>query len=443
MWKFLNSRKVAVFLLCLFLGMLLGSALIPSPYTVTPREWQELQRQNGALFWAYSHLSTPFVVKNPLFAAISLALFLSTLVCTIERGRQWWSSRCYELSKEKAFSFAVTETSARTRAALLGEVESLLSSGRWRSSTERSGESVVLSGDKGMSGFWGSMVFHLGLLACFLAAPVTLVTGFKGEMTLVEDEPVLGSAALTSPDGGGRSSALDAARVKVRAVRGEYYQGQFKYDFGGRLSVADGGGEQEMPFAVNHPVSYRGYQFSLNSFGFAPHLVIGTGQGNQVDNYLRVSNAEEENYFTLDKELRAFVLFFPDFVREGGKVGTRSKNPANQVTMVKLFRGEREVFKGLFRPGEEAVWEGRRISVPDYKHWVAFAVTREYGIVCVLIGFVLVVAGLFARFLSNERRIEFELVALPEGTAVKVRGYSRYYPAFLEKEVLQMAGSLK
>jgi cytochrome c biogenesis protein len=48
-------------------------------------------------------------------------------------------------------------------------------------------------------------------------------------------------------------------------------------------------------------------------------------------------------------------------------------------------------------------------------------------------------AGLLLRFLSNERIIEMRLRESAAGASVAVRGYSRYYPAFLEKEVREMA----
>jgi cytochrome c biogenesis protein len=59
------------------------------------------------------------------------------------------------------------------------------------------------------------------------------------------------------------------------------------------------------------------------------------------------------------------------------------------------------------------------------------------------VGFLIGLAGLVARFLSNERRLEFVLSPEGERTKVTVKGYSRYYPAFLEREVIQLAEIIK
>jgi cytochrome c biogenesis protein len=439
MWKILNSRKLAFWLLFIFLSLLLLSAFIPSYYTLSDKELHDLEQGSPYFYWVISHFSTPFLIRNPVFTVASFLLFLSTLVCTADRVRLWTASRKSEFSKEKSFSFSVTETAQEDTAVLRERIGRLLSRGRWERGSEQTEQAVVLTGQKGVSGFWGSIVFHVGLLFCFLAGPASALTGYRGELVLLENEKI----SLRSVAGVEKAPAsLPDAEITVHDLRGEFFKGRYRQDFGGMMTVNTGTERQELAFAVNSPVSYRGYQFSLQEFGYAPRLVIGWPGSEKFDSFLKVSVDEEKDTFNLGGGVRALVLFFPDFFREGGKIGSRSRMPVNPVTMVKLFRGEKEVYKGLFRPGDEAVWEGNRVGVPEYKRWVNLAVTGEMGINLVIIGTLLVVAGLFVRFVSNERRIEFELVPAPEGTKLKVRGYSRYYPAFLEKEVLEMASKI-
>jgi cytochrome c biogenesis protein ResB len=436
MWKFLNSRQTATYVLGLFLGMLFVSALIPSQYTVPPQKWEELRQTSPALFWLYAHGSTPALVRSPLFCTVSFLLFLSTLSCTCERLKLWSAARRSPFSKEKSFSFSVERQTPRRGDLVDRELRALLAKERWQLAASDEGGSVLLAGEKGGAGFWGSMIFHAGMIIAFLAAPATYFTGYNGEVTVVENDRAPLREVLVNH--GGDPGPLATSSIKVHGLRSEYYQGRFRYDFGGVLAIDDGAG-QDLPFAVNQPASYRGYQFALSSFGFAPHLLLKNAGKPVFDAYLNVSSDQESNYFPLGGELRAQVLFFPDFVREGGKIGTRSRDPRNPVAMVKIFRGDREVFKGLFPPGQEQLWEGTVVSVPDYKRWVTLTVSRDYGVILIMIGSVLAVSGLFARFISNERRIEFLVAEAGSGTRVRISGYSRYYPAFLEKEVLRLA----
>ncbi|MBK5276772.1 MAG: cytochrome c biogenesis protein ResB [Desulfuromonadales bacterium] len=442
MYKLLISRRLAIYLLTAVLLALTASALIPNNFTLSAAKWLELERKSPVLFWIYAHLSTPFLVRNPFFQLISFLLCLSTLACTADRIVKWGKSKCMEFEKEKAFSFSVTQISVHCPDEVRSMVENFLSKGRWEISRENNTDLTVISGQKGMSGFWGSVAFHAGLVCCFLAGPVTVLTGFSGELTATEDVvlPLRGAIVAHQVN---NDAKLPEAQVQINQLRGEYFQGQYRYDYGGELVLSDRLGDHRIPFAVNKPASYHGYQFSLNEYGDAPRLVLERDGKTLFDYYLNLKHPGEGDYFELEPGVRAMVIFFPDFFRQGDKIGSRSRRSDNPVTLVRIFRGDREVFKGLFKPGDEEIWEGSRIRVPDYRHWVTLNVTKEQGILLVMLGFLLGSAGLLVRFLSNERRIEFELFPMGEQTGFKVRGYCRYYPAFLEKEVLEIAQKLE
>lgn len=442
MYKLLISRRFAICLLAAVLLVLIASALIPNNFTLSAEKWFELERKSPDLFWIYAHLSTPFLVRNPFFQFISFLLCLSTVACTADRVVKWGKSKSLEFEKEKAFSFSVAQRSVHGLDEVRGVVESFLSKGRWEISREKNTDLMVISGQKGMSGFWGSVAFHAGLVCCFLAGPVTTLTGFSGELTVTEDVSLPLKAGIVAHKGYD-AAIIPEAQVQVNHLRGEYFQGQYRYDFGGELALTDNLGSHHIPFAVNTPASYRGYQFSLNEYGNAPRLVLERDGGTLFDYYLNLKHPEGGDYFELEPGVRALVMFFPDFFRQGDKIGSRSRRPNNPVTLVRIFRGDREVFKGLFKPGDEEIWEGNRIRVPDYRHWVTLNVTKEQGVLLLMLGSLLGGAGLLARFLSNERRIDFEIFPMGEETGFKVWGYSRYYPAFLEKEVLEIAQKIK
>lgn len=438
MWKALCSRKLALYALLALVVPLIASTLLPSEITLSEQQWDALQRENPLYFQLASRCATPYIVKTPYFSAVSALLFLSTFACTWQRVRTWLATRNSDFSKEKSFSFSREVALDCDATAAQRRIEHLLASSGWKRCDGASG--LAIAADKGRSGFWGSVIFHGGLLCCLLAGPVTLLTGVSGELVLTEGVELPLADAVAAP---GRPAALPKASVLVHDLRGRFFQGQFKTDFSGTLTLRDGKGTRELPFAVNKPADYQGVQFSLHQFGFAPRVVLETPQAPPFDFYLNLRHPDRGDYFEMGGGLRALVMFFPDFIQEGKKIGSKSREPVNPVTMIKLFRGDQEVFKGLFRPGEEQVWEGRRIRIPDYRQWVTLNVTKEQGVLLIVIGSVVGAAGLLIRFLSNERRIEFEIVPLGGRSGFKVRGYSRYYPAFLEKEVLEIAKKLE
>ena len=423
--------------------MLVLSSFLPNYYTLNEKQWYELEKNRPDFFWICSHFSTPFLVTNPAFLIVSLFLFLSTLVCTITRVQKWFAVRESEFTTDKAFSFSVEERLEQGRDSLSSTVHAVLSSGGWEKAVQEKGESCIISGQKGMSGFWGSVVFHAGMIIVFFAGPLSVYTTFRGELVLTEGFAVPLQKGFYSHVGKDPSTLPDV-QVKLSDFRTEFFEGKYKYDFGGILTIEEMNDRREFPFAVNQPVEYKGYQLSLHEYGYAPHVIIQKDGVAVFDYYLNLKHPEEGDSFLIESEkLRAELFFFPDFVRDGDRLGSKSRLPENPVTFVKLFRDEKEVFNGLFKPGEARTFGQYTVAVSDYRRWANLVVVRESGILALMLGLGFGLSGLFARFMSNERRLEFVLVPQVKGTMMTVRGYSRYYPAFLEEEVLKIAQRLK
>ncbi|HBA89824.1 MAG TPA: hypothetical protein DCZ75_18090 [Geobacter sp.] len=440
MWNILTSRKLALWALLGLLLPLTLSAFLPSELTLPEREWAELSRQSPFYFGIASRLATPYLVKTPFFAAVSLLLFLSTCACTVQRVLWGLRGTSPDFSRDRSFSFSREVPFPLSPEEGGGRITRLLASTGWRHERRDAADALVLSGVKGRSGFWGSIVFHVGLLGCFLAGPATYLTALTGELVLTEGValPLKEGVSLAR----GKGATLPEARASLHDLRGVYYKGRFKSDFGGVMKISDARGEHELRFEVNRPVEYQGLQFSLHQFGFAPRLVIERSGAAPFDFYLNLRHPREGDFFEVGGGVRALVIFFPDFIREGGKIGTKTEEPLNPVTMVRLYRGETEIGKGLVKPGESAQLGGYRVTVPDYRHWATLVVTRDAGVPFTVFGFVVCVAGLLIRFASNERLVEFELRRQGEESLLTVKGYSRYYPAFLEKEVDALAEKL-
>lgn len=442
-FRLLNSRKFAIYLLLIFLFILIFSTFLPNYYTLSEEKWNALEREKPVLFWLSSRFSTPFVVKNPVFSITSAFLFLSTLVCTVTRVRKWLSQRESEFRKEKAFSFSAEETSALSGDDLKSRCLTLLLQKKWEYSAEETPEKLLITAQKGIRlGFWGSVIFHAGLLLCFLAAPVTALTLFRGEFIITDGTTVPLREGFISY-AGNKPSGLPPVNISAHNLKGVYEKGKYKVDFGGRMKITGAGFEKEYGFSVNKPVNFMGYQFTFHEFGFSPRVIISNKEGVIFDYSLNLRHPEEGDKFELQKGKRLFVLFFPDFIRQADKIGSKSMDTNNPVLLVKLFEGDRQVYKGLLRKGEKTLSEEYTIEFADIKNWGNFIVVKDLGIPVIIMGFLVGITGLFLRSISNERRLEIDFIPHQASTRFRISGYSRYYPAFLEKEVKQMSGMLK
>lgn len=432
-WRFLTSRKTAVWLLALVVAALVLSSLLPSQMTMGPQEWARLRAERPAVFWLSERLSTPALVRHPVFLFVSAFLFFSTLLCTVQRLSRRLRLRRAEFDKERAFSFSLRRHVPEAPEALKGRFLAVLSRKGWRCSAGSQGG----EGQKGVdAGFWGSVVFHVGILLCFLAAPISAKSTFRGKFLITEGIPLALKQGFVHHEGRPLETLPDTV-VLVSELQGQYAQGRFEYYFGGKLWI----GGQEHPFEVNRPVRYQGYQLSLHEFGHSPQVVIRRDGQVVFDYFLNIRNPGEGDYFDVASEgLRLFVMFFPDFYRQGNIVGTRSADLRNPVLMVKFLKDGEELYKGLIRLGGAEEVGPYQVGFPELRQWAGFVVVKEWGVPVLWAGFLVGVGGLFLRFASNERRMEFRVEPAPEGgSLLELRGYSRYYPAFLEREVQALA----
>lgn len=436
MLNLFNSRVSASWLLLAMVSMLVASAFLPSEMTRSPEQWELMARQHPFFFRLASNFSTPYLVRQWWFLVIAFFLFLSTLTCTITRLRGWWQGTQSDFPKEKAFTFSMEGDCAGAVETICEKVALLLKKGGWDFSPANERGHVLIVAQKGIAcGFWGSVVFHGGLLLCFLAIPLSAFFSFSGNLLLTEGAKVsLREGVL--PDRGSDSRTAPAGTASVEELRGVYHKGKFKLDFGGTLVLNRERRVERLTFSVNQPVTSDGFQYSLQEYGFSPRIVV-EGEGlSSFDYYLNLRNPETGDYFPLaGGTKKLFILLFPDFFRVGNRIGSRSKELNNPYLLVRILQGEQSVFERLVKVGDSVESNGIRVSSLQLGKWVNLAVSRERGLVFIILGSLIITLGLLIRFLSNERRLEIELMDSTDACTCRMRGYSRYYPAFLEREV--------
>jgi cytochrome c biogenesis protein len=439
-WKLLNSRKLAIYLLLILVLFLIFSTLLPSPITVSEEDWAEIQQEKPFIHWLSTTFGTPYVVKSYIFLIPSFFLFLSTFACTLTRVLRWARTRKAEFEKEQAFSFSVEEQVGDSMEGVKEKLLQSLKKKNWDCSVFPGEKGMIMEGQKGSdTGFWGSIVFHIGLIICFIGAPVSALTVFRGEFLVTEGVTLPLKAGFISHEGKDISTLPDVD-VTVLSIEGEYAEGKYKVHFGGTMRI----NERDIPFEVNQPVEWGGYEIIMHTFGHAPGVIIERDGEPLFDYFLNLRHRISGDYFDLPFDgLTLYVLFFPDFHREGKKIMSRSEDVNNPVIMVKFMRGDEEIAKGLIPVGEDAQVGEYRVFFHELRNWSSFVVVKEWGLTVLAIGMVIGLLGLLFRFLSNERSLEVTIREGAGGAEVTLRGYSRYYPAFLEREVRMTADRLK
>jgi len=250
--RILLSRRFAVYLLILMVVFLILGTSLPDINTMTPEETDAFRTGRPLLFQVSNALQMQSLISSPYFLVLPLLIFLSTTLCTVKRLIQ-------RRKKEGGF---YRETSGPTTMDLV-EISSLLSSEKW--SVVRKNDSLVA--DKGGFGFWGSILFHLGLLTVFVAVVVSSLTQFSAELLLTEGFPVrLGKDAFVKIYKSRGLSAIPSSLIELKRFVPFYEKDRFAKDFSAELLIDD----IQKDVHVNRPIKIGGFQLSLHRFGFSP-----------------------------------------------------------------------------------------------------------------------------------------------------------------------------
>jgi len=352
---FFLSRKVAITLLILMTALLVLSSQLPD-INAMDEDMRLFYQEDRSFSYNFSKtFGGTGIIASPWFYVLPVFIFLSTLICTIER-----------LIRKKRKDI----------------------------------------------GFWGSMIFHAGLLSIIIAAIITKVTLFEGEVLLTEGYTFpLGREGYLrisrNPDSGITLPEGTITMTKYKNI----YQGDFAIDHEASITIDRGGIPLETEIKVNHPLEVDDLQYTLNKYGFAPAFVVKDDKGEVlVDAFINlvVVQGKEDSFAVPGKNTMIYVRFHPDFEMTDDGPRSKSRLPNNPVVAVKVKRWGKESRFLHIKLGSSANIMGFNIAFPELKYWAHFLVKRDKGIPVFIFAFFLVVGGLSIRFLTMKQSVKGE-----------------------------------
>lgn len=426
LWRILSSRGFALWLLLIVVFILTFSAFLPNEFTLTEEELFKLKTEKPALWKLSRYLSTPRIVTSTLFVVVAFFLALSTLLCTYKRLRRMRR----DFSKTKAFHWSILDSGGSK-----DKIIKVLDSRGWEIGLQKtSGNITLIKADKGRYGFWGSIIFHLSLIALFITAIISSITRFNGEIIAPENTVI--STSDTSNYVfliGGRPPDWNLFVSDISLTVAGATPTQLMAD----LHTVSG----IYKIAVNKPVIVSGYQIAPSRYGVSPRFLIFKNGKTVFDSFVNLRSLFTEDYFEIKEEgLKIVVRFFPDFFREEKGFGTKGLEEKNPVFYIKLTMDGDYAGSFFLKPGDIYKVKDYTIQVPEYSHWITLVISRDPGTFSFILSFTLAILGLFIRFMSNERILT---VILYNDGRFELRGWSRYYPAFLERELYNIRDEVK
>ncbi|RQD69684.1 MAG: hypothetical protein D5S00_06205 [Tindallia sp. MSAO_Bac2] len=248
-----------------------------------------------------------------------------------------------------------------------------------------------LWGVKHRIGIFGSTVTHIGIIIIVLGSFVGNYFAHEGFFNLMPGE---------------RATFHDQNfSVLLKDFYIEFRDDNSVDQYYSELNVLQNGDIiKEETIWVNRPMSHEGIQFYQSSYGWASRLRITDTEGNEVMNrFLR----NDESVFFEPAHLTIHLFgYFPDFTMGHNNMPvTRSERQVNPHYAVVLYHFGEFADSFIINPDQSFTFQGYEIEFSDSVLYTGLIYRRDYGYYFVLLGCILLMAGLFMAFYTYPKYI--------------------------------------
>ena len=439
--KFTGSRRFAIVLLVLTAVIILVSNLLPNPAMLSTTQLDILKVESPLIYKLSRRFHMMALASNPFFLVIPLLSILSISVCTYLRTLSYLRSR-------ESFGVIPELSAMKIRESLFcnegADLKQKLVDRGWKVEGSKVDDADILIGRKGAGGFWGSVVFHIGMIVVIIGTLFSMATSYEGIITLTEGftRDTLG---LFPEDMKEERSAFPFQSMELEEFRATYSDENFPLDYSAAIKTVGRKGEREKhQVKINLPLKREGVNFVLIKYSFAPRFIV-TEKTESDDNVvedayvnLTVTSTDQLDSFQLpDIGIKVEAKFFPDFEMEEERLLTKSKLPKNPVFLLTFYRWDEKIGSGILPLAKRMDFFNGRYTIEfrDLREWVTLSVSQDSGLGVVVAGLFIIVLGLIVRFAQNERKIWLIMSEENGRRMVGLGGKTAYFPAQFEDEL--------
>lgn len=451
LWRIFVSKRFAIVLMIAMAILLLLGVLLPTLSYHQPEEMVEFAKKHPILFQMGKVFNPPVLASSWTFIILTSLILASTLICTIERLRNREFKDPFMPAEPKVFRQQLEFDSPNSPREIRLRAKKILAARRWQISNKDGEREIFLEAEKGkVFGFWGSIVFHLGLLVIFVGAIASSLTRFNATILITEGQslPMKEASFIEIVRKPRLDYQLPKAALYLNQFTARFQDERHPVDYTARVTLRDEqAASSQATIKVNEALEYKGLTFMLEEYGFAPLFVIKDKRGDiLLDAYMNLRGRLPESskdFFTVpNTNLTITTRFFPDYYLSGGKLGNRSPLPNNPAFLLTVKEKEKPIFRGLLAKGKEIKFSNLTLAFADLKYWAYFRLVKDLGVPIIFWGFIVGTLGLTVRFFFYERKIRMKISPYQDGSKVVLSGQSRYFPFLLKEELEKVASQI-
>ncbi len=393
--------------------------------------------------------SPPFIV---LIAVLSLSLCFSLYFRVKSELRRWRSAR------DATLHDAALQPPTGLVGAVVASIEQELKLRGYQTHVACADGAWKVHGNKGGSGVWGSLLFHVGILLVLAAVVLSTSASFKASVKLTEGQSFDARVDQYGMQQAGRWYQPAAQPLTFRLVRVEP-----DHEVKGATTLAsiveptlEGKSTRfstPAPVYISNGLRHAGVTIHQGrETGYAPLVMVEDATGKRLlEGYTRLATmagAEKESYLDRvdikDKDVRIEFELLPDAVYRNGVYLNRSGAIKNSVLHVIVREHGKPVFDEFIPVTRDFTAGGYTVFFGDVRRWSQLEVVDEPAVPVLIAATLLGSLGLLLRLLRVRRRM---LVVLPaaevnHAVAFDVAGSSEKFQRMFEEELVSLRAAL-
>lgn len=486
LWRWLRRMSTALLLLFALAAASVVATVVPQEPVIasTVREWRTGVAGPGrAAARVLDALGMFDVFGSWWFMTLTVGLFVSLTGCLIPRYRAFLRVARRPPARGRNLSRLTNSTSITTRLPpdrAREAAERALRSRRYRFRVlETVGEHTQVAAERGHLREGGSLIFHTSFYLLLLGAVIGQVFGFTGQIAVVEGGSFADTRIAYDFARAGRAFGLDAHRGFVASLDDfevSYYPDLTPREFVSTVTVSEQGQTvRRDEIRVNEPLTHDGMSIYQMAFGFAPRLIVRSGDTVLIDEPVplqqgtapmptnlwtgtaKVKFDDPERQIALDLVLATDASLDKD----GSPVLGRSPEPVNPVLVADLYFGDLglqrpvpaaqfdraggPVQTAMLRPGTttELARGSLTVEFSDLAYWSGLQVSHQPGRWLLLVAAVLLLVGLVPSLYSYRRRVWVEIIPEDDGSRLTLAGVALQRKDTFADEFAGLAAALR
>jgi cytochrome c biogenesis protein ResB len=442
-WRAVTNRTLSTIILIAVTAILLITSLLPNPAYMTDADIAKMQAMKPLLYAVGANYNSQKLATGYFFGFICVFLVISATLCSIDRVL----SRRRDLGTPFAepclggTNSEIKVVVAVNQHQVSSFVREWLKQRLFMASTRDDSSAGVVISQRGMLGFWGSILFHSVLITALLGLVVFYLGSTRGRLVFTEGQryPLEMSRFIhmqKAPLWGLNLPKVDLELLEQRSLFApDDPQTAIEHLARFRVYDVEKGSSYVQDVKINKPLKLGGVDYLLTNGGFSPRFLITRGDGAVAyDSFINLfeDGGTRDDFLATDDKLHLRVRFFPDFIQQLGKPSTKSLELKNPVLALTVVKNGREIFNDMAAIGESVKVDGYTIAIPEVRRWVQLEMAKEPGIGFFFIMCFFGIFGILVRVLDPDEQLVV-VISSEEEEASTVRFVinSRHFSALL------------